>query len=98
MVKAAGEVKARGARPLALAASGWFQRPMRELRRTNDLVYLSFAEAAQRAEGLHPVILDEAASAMDGSIGALPRRLVIPAHEEEPARRALAALDLEDGR
>lgn len=71
---------------------------MREVRRSNDLVYLSFAEAALRAEGLHPVILDETASVMDGSIGALPRRLVIPTHEEERARRALAALDLEYGR
>lgn len=72
-----------------------FDAPMRELRRSNDLVYLSFAEAALRAEGLNPAVLDGAVSAVEGSIGALPRRLVVPTEEEHRARRTLDALDAE---
>jgi hypothetical protein len=66
---------------------------MREIRRSNDLVYLSFAEAALRAQGLNPSIFDAALSAVEGSIGALPRRLVVPAAEEARARALLDELD-----
>ena len=70
-----------------------FSWRMRELRRTNDLVYLSFAEAALRSQGLNPQIFDGALSAVEGSIGALPRRLVVPEDEEAKARRILDELD-----
>jgi hypothetical protein len=66
---------------------------MRELRRSNDLVYLSFAEAALRSQGFSPRIFDAALSAVEGSIGALPRRLVVPAEEEAAARAFLDQLD-----
>ncbi len=66
---------------------------MRELRRTNDLVFLSFAEAMLRAEGMHPTILDAAMSVADGSIGALPRRLVVPEGEGDRAEALLAMLE-----
>jgi hypothetical protein len=71
---------------------------MRELRRSNDLVYLSFAEAALRSQGLHPRIFDAALSAVEGSIGALPRRLVVPEEEAEAARALLDHLDAAHGR
>ncbi|MBL8551873.1 MAG: DUF2007 domain-containing protein [Hyphomonadaceae bacterium] len=71
---------------------------MRELRRSNDLVYLSFAEAALRSAGLNPRIFDAALSAVEGSIGALPRRLVVPEGEEAAARMILDQLDAEHGR
>ncbi|MGE3142890.1 MAG: DUF2007 domain-containing protein [Hyphomonadaceae bacterium] len=72
---------------------------MRELRRSNDLVYLSLAEAVLRQAGLRPVILDSAMSAADGSIGALPRRLVAPDADAARALELLAALDAaHDGR
>ena len=66
---------------------------MRELRRTNDLVFLSYAEAVLRSAGLNPFVLDGAMSAADGSIGALPRRLVVPENEAEEALALLAALE-----
>jgi hypothetical protein len=71
---------------------------MRELRRTNDLVYLSFAEAALRGQGLSPQIFDAALSAVEGSIGALPRRLVVPEEEAAAALAVLADLDAAHGR
>ena len=66
---------------------------MHELRRSNDLVYLSFAEAVLRQAGYAPVILDSAMSAADGSIGALPRRLMVADSEATGARTLLDALD-----
>lgn len=66
---------------------------MHELRRTNDLVFLSYAEALLRAEGLNPVVLDAGMAVMDGSIGALPRRLMVPDSEAEAAMKLLAELD-----
>jgi Putative prokaryotic signal transducing protein len=66
---------------------------MRELRRTNDLAWLSMAEALLRGEGLSPVVLDGAISAAEGGIGAFPRRLMITEDEEAQARRLLKELD-----
>ncbi len=63
---------------------------MRELRRSNDLVYLSAAEALLRSQGFDPVILDGATSAAEGSIGAIPRRIVISEGEWAAAHAILA--------
>lgn len=63
---------------------------VRELRRSNNLVYLSAAEAFLRSEGFSPIILDAATSAAEGSIGAIPRRLMVPPEESEAAGAALA--------
>lgn len=68
---------------------------MRELRRTNDVVFLSFAEAVLRDAGLHPVILDAGMSVLDGSIGALPRRLMVPEEEGDAAMTLIEALEAE---
>jgi hypothetical protein len=78
-------------RMLSAAAFGEFF--MRELRRTNDLVWLSMAEALLKGEGLTPVILDAGISAVEGGIGAFPRRLMITESEEALARRLLQDLD-----
>lgn len=66
---------------------------MRELRRSIDPVYLSAAEAMLRAEGLSPYVLDAATSSAEGSIWAIPRRLVIHEDEEVRALRLLEAWD-----
>ncbi|MET0182912.1 MAG: DUF2007 domain-containing protein [Caulobacterales bacterium] len=66
---------------------------MRELRRTNDLVFLSFAEAVLRDAGLNPVILDAGMAVMDGSIGALPRRLMVPETEYDRAIALVAEIE-----
>jgi len=68
---------------------------MRELRRTNDLAYLSFACAALRAEGIDAVVLDENQSAIEGSLGIIPRRLMVAAELGERAAAVLAALEAE---
>jgi hypothetical protein len=68
---------------------------MRMVLLTNDPVRLSAAQAALKAEGLGFHILDAEASAMDGSIGAIPRRLVVAPEDEAAARRVLAAVGIE---
>ena len=56
---------------------------MRVVLLTNNPVRLSFAEAALRAEGVTFHTLDASTSAVEGSIGAIPRRLVVSAEDEE---------------
>ncbi len=68
---------------------------MRVILLTNDPVRLSFAEAALRAEGMDCHVLDASTSAAEGSIGAIPRRLVVSAADEPAARQVLSALGLE---
>jgi hypothetical protein len=62
---------------------------MVELLRTNDLVLLSFLEALLRDAGIEPVTLDAHASVMDGSVAAIPRRLMARREDASRARRLL---------
>lgn len=68
---------------------------MRVVLLTNDPVRLSAAEAALTAAGLRHQTFDAAASVMDGSIGAIPRRLVVAADDEAEARAVLTAVGVD---
>lgn len=57
---------------------------MVELVRTNDAVLLNALEALLAAAGIDSYVLDQHMSAIEGSIGALPRRLMV--HEEDVAQ------------
>jgi hypothetical protein len=61
---------------------------MRELLRTNDLVRLSFLQAILKADGIEPLVLDGGMSVLEGSAGAIPRRLMV-ADEDFAAAKAL---------
>ena len=50
---------------------------MVELLRTNDIVYLSFVRHMLNEEGIDHVLLDEFTSAVEGSINAIPRRILV---------------------
>ena len=63
---------------------------MKELLRTNNPVYLSFAEAVLKDAGIETLIFDHYMSVMEGSIGALPRRLMVPDDDLDRAKRILA--------
>ena len=72
---------------------------MIELVRSNDPVHLSWAEAMLRAAGIDSVLADVHVSSVEGSIGILPRRLLVAAEDAEEARRVLdgaAAAVLDD--
>lgn len=64
--------------------------PLVELVRSNDLVHLSWAQAMLAAEGIDCMIVDLHVSAIEGSIGAFPRRLLVAAEDQEHAERVLA--------
>jgi hypothetical protein len=64
---------------------------MLELLRSNDLVHLSWAQAALSAAGIETVVLDAHVSGVEGNIGAFPRRLMIVDDDLlERAREVLA--------
>ena len=63
---------------------------MKELIRTNDPVRLSFLSALLADAGIEAVVLDTHTSILEGSIGALPRRLMV---REEDALRAARILE-----
>lgn len=64
---------------------------MRELIRTNDAVLLSFAESLLDDAGIDAVTVDRNMSILEGSIGILPRRLLVADEDWARARRLLAA-------
>jgi hypothetical protein len=62
---------------------------MEEIVRTNNLVTISFIEALLKEAGIVPFIADQNMSVIEGSLGILPRRVLVPADEVERARRLL---------
>lgn len=62
---------------------------MEELIRTNDLVIISFVEALLKDAGLGYLVADQAMSAIEGMVGAFPRRILIDADDAVAARRLL---------
>ena len=74
--------------PLCRARSG-ADAAMRTLLISNNLVRLSFLSALLRDAGIDCVLLDGHVSAVEGSIGAIPRRLAVLPEDERQARRVL---------
>ena len=62
---------------------------MHELIRANDPVLLSFAESLMKDAGIHYFIADQGMSVLEGSLGMLPRRLLVDEEMADQARRIL---------
>ncbi len=62
---------------------------MIELIRTNDVVVISFVESLMRDAGIGCFVADQNMSVMDGSLGILPRRIMVDAERADEARRIL---------
>lgn len=62
---------------------------MIELMRTNDPVLISFVEALLRDAGLDYFVADQNMSIIEGSIGILPRRIMVPQEGIARARELL---------
>lgn len=62
---------------------------MVELFRTNDPVLISYVVAILTDEGINAIVLDEHTSILEGSIGAIQRRLVVPEADLAAAREIL---------
>jgi hypothetical protein len=62
---------------------------MEELIRTNDIVLISFVEALLRDAGIEPWVADQNMSVIEGSLGVLQRRIMVPSDDLAQARRIL---------
>lgn len=62
---------------------------MREIVRTNDAVLVSAIEALLKGARIHHVVLDQNMSVLEGSLGVLPRRILVSDELEAQARRVL---------
>ena len=63
---------------------------MREIVRTNDAVLITAIEALLKGASIPHMVLDQNMSVLDGSLGMLPRRIVVDDDHVARARRLLA--------
>lgn len=68
---------------------------MKELLRSNDLVLLTYVEALLNGAGIAHVVADQHISAVEGSIGALPRRVLVDDDDLAEARELLQSADIQ---
>lgn len=62
---------------------------MKELLRTNDPTVIACATALLEGEGITPFVMDVHMSVLEGSIGILPRRMMVADRDLMDARRVL---------
>jgi hypothetical protein len=62
---------------------------MREIVRTNDAVLITAIEALLKGAGIHHVVADQYMSVLEGSLGMLPRRILVEDAHADRARRLL---------
>lgn len=68
---------------------------LRELVRTNDAVLVTFIEALLKERDIGHMVLDLNMSVLEGSLGILPRRIMVEDDRYDQARRLLDAAGLE---
>ncbi|MEL6678933.1 MAG: DUF2007 domain-containing protein [Pseudomonadota bacterium] len=68
---------------------------MEEVLRTNDPTVISFATALLRAEDIDCFVMDVHMSVLEGSIGVLPRRMMVGRGDLFRARAILRDNDIE---
>ena len=66
---------------------------MKELLRTNDIVRLSWLQALLADAGIQSLILDQHTSLVEGSIGAIPRRLMVAERDHRRAESLISEAD-----
>ncbi len=67
---------------------------MKELLRTTDIVLLTYVASLLRDAGISAMIADSHVSAVEGSIGAFPRRVLVPVDEWHECAAILVEADL----
>lgn len=63
---------------------------MREIVRTNDAVLITAIEALLNGAGIRHAVLDRHMSVLEGSLGMLPRRILVEDDQVVRARRLLS--------
>jgi len=67
---------------------------VRELMRTNDMVLVSAVGALLDGADIHHLVLDSNMSVVEGSLGVLPRRILVHDDDAKAARRLLTEAGL----
>ena len=67
---------------------------MEELLRSNDPVWLSFVRHVLAEQGIEYLQLDDHMSALEGSVGAIPRRIMVLREDLPRARLSLGNASL----
>ena len=62
---------------------------MRELIRTNDMVLVSAVVALLEGARIRHMVLDQNMSVLEGSLGVLPRRILVADEHERTARQIM---------
>ena len=68
---------------------------MEELLRTNDITVIAYANAILEASGVDVFELDVNISVLEGSIGILPRRLMVRSDDLIKARQLMHDYEIE---
>src|SRR5215207_5567712 len=78
-------------RPRAVAApERKGEHKLRELVRTNDIVLVSAVGALLDGANIHHLVLDQNMSVLEGSLGMLPRRILVHEEDHREARQILS--------
>ena len=67
---------------------------MVEILRTNDIVLIGFAQSLLEGAQIPVLVADNHISGVEGSIGAFPRRLLVPGDHAAQARRVMTEAGL----
>jgi hypothetical protein len=76
--------------PVASCRAGEGDIRLRELVRTNDIVLVSAVGALLDGANIHHLVLDQNMSIIEGSLGVLPRRILVHEEDNREARQILA--------
>ncbi|MDO8884617.1 MAG: DUF2007 domain-containing protein [Pseudotabrizicola sp.] len=70
---------------------------MKELLRTNDITVIAYAQTLLQGEGIATFEMDVHMSILDGSLGILPRRLMVRDQDLFMARTVMRDNDIDLG-
>ena len=68
---------------------------MEELLRTNDMVLISYIESILNEGDISHFIMDMNTSVIEGSLGVLPRRIMVVTEDINQARRLVREADID---
>ncbi len=71
---------------------------MKELLRTTDLTIIAYASALLQGEGIDCFPIDVHMSVLEGSVGVLPRRVMVREKDHYLAEKILLENDIDLGR
>lgn len=81
---------------LVARSAAFYHFGMEELLRTNNPVTLSFVESLMREAGIGVLVADQNMSIVEGSLGVIPRRILVESDRLDQARRIVRDAGMEN--